>query len=302
MPASPETNMTGLPEPLTPPECDVRGYEFMPVYGARLFSSSFYAESNDAEFRAGFRLHWAAWQQCPAGSLPTSDNALAILADYGRNLKGWLKVKERALHGFILCSDGRLYHPFLSMQAVKSYEYRLKSDVKRAADRARLKAWRDARRHHGQQPPENADGNADGNATENGYGKASETQDETRFVAGRKEKTRKEKTDPPSLRSAPPTRRTRVDADWWPSPAGEAKANECGVSNIAGEVGKFRDYHSGKGSLMADWDAAWRTWCGNTVRFGKPALRFSPGPRGALEAMGLLDDEPTGSKPLGSLQ
>jgi hypothetical protein len=31
---------------------------------------------------------------------------------------------------------------------------------------------------------------------------------------------------------------------------------------IAEQVEKFRNHHQGKGSLMADWTAAWRTWWG----------------------------------------
>lgn len=29
---------------------------------------------------------------------------------------------------------------------------------------------------------------------------------------------------------------------------------------------RFCDYHLKKGSVMADWNAAWRTWCGNWKR------------------------------------
>lgn len=134
------------PEPMAPAECDLRGYDYMPLFGHRLFSSNLYAESTDAEFRAALRLWWAAWQQCPAGSLPKADAALAMLADYGRDLKGWLKVKARALHGFVECSDGRLYHPFLCDEAVKAYALRLKHETRREKDRERLSAWREARK------------------------------------------------------------------------------------------------------------------------------------------------------------
>ena len=37
------------------------------------------------------------------------------------------------------------------------------------------------------------------------------------------------------------------------------------------------DYHQSKGSVMADWQAAWRTWVGNAIRFSaksKPAETF----------------------------
>ena len=46
--------------------------------------------------------------------------------------------------------------------------------------------------------------------------------------------------------------------------------NETGMALAAGknvavetELQKFRDYHAAKGSVMADWQAAWRTWVGN---------------------------------------
>lgn len=33
------------------------------------------------------------------------------------------------------------------------------------------------------------------------------------------------------------------------------------------EWGHFKDYHRAKGSRWADWDAAWRNWCRNEVKF-----------------------------------
>ena len=37
--------MTELPAPMSPPECDLRGYDFMPLFGNRLFGSSLYAKA-----------------------------------------------------------------------------------------------------------------------------------------------------------------------------------------------------------------------------------------------------------------
>lgn len=39
---------------------------------------------------------------------------------------------------------------------------------------------------------------------------------------------------------------------------------------------RFRDHHRAKGSVMADWQAAWRTWLGNIAKF-QPA-RAGPAP------------------------
>jgi|GEM_PF-2196909 len=135
------------PEPLTPEYCDLRGYEFMPLFGHKLFASEFYTEASADEFRAGLRLWWAAWNQVPAGSLPNSDRALATLADFGRDIEAWQDVKERALHGFIECSDGRLYHPMICAEAIESYEERLRKSKRRSDDKERLKQWREMRRN-----------------------------------------------------------------------------------------------------------------------------------------------------------
>ena len=61
--------------------------------------------------------------------------------------------------------------------------------------------------------------------------------------------------------------------------------NETGTSlavakhiDVEAELRKFRDYHAAKGSVMADWQAAWRTWVGN-ARPGTPGANIANGPR-----------------------
>jgi hypothetical protein len=129
--------MTDLPEPMTPPECDLRGYDFMPLLGHRLFNSEFYLLASAEGFRAGVRLWWAAWQQCPAGSLPDDDTLLCRLADVGRNRKGWRKIRHEALHGFIKCSDGRLYHKIISELALDAWTRRARDRERKALYRAK---------------------------------------------------------------------------------------------------------------------------------------------------------------------
>jgi len=63
-------------------------------------------------------------------------------------------------------------------------------------------------------------------------------------------------------------RRTQLPADFEPDETGVSKANESGIP-IAAELERFKDYHRGKGSVMLDWQAAWRTWVGNAVKFRK---------------------------------
>lgn len=119
-----------LPDPLMPDDVDLRGLEYMPLLGGRLFSSDFDLEATDAEFRVGLRLWWKAWNQQPAASLPNNEKMLCKLAGFDDNMAKWRKLRDRALHGFVLCSDGRLYHPVLAEQALIAWD-------KRAEDRAK---------------------------------------------------------------------------------------------------------------------------------------------------------------------
>lgn len=111
-------------EPLVPAEVDLRGYEFMPYYGDRLRDSDLNSRATDAEYRAAHNLWWSAWKQVPAASLPDDDVILARLADLGRDVKTWRKVRDGALRGFIKCSDGRLYHRILGPLAIEAWQFR----------------------------------------------------------------------------------------------------------------------------------------------------------------------------------
>lgn len=78
---------------------------------------------------------------------------------------------------------------------------------------------------------------------------------------------------PPPVVAAPKTKRAprsapraRIAETWTPTAEmvvwvqGSYAAE---ASQIEREAQKFRDYHLSRGSLMADWAAAWRTWWGN---------------------------------------
>jgi hypothetical protein len=95
----------------------------MPLYAARLRDSDFAALTSGDEFKAGVLLWCAAWTQVPAGSLPADDRILARLA--GVNLGQWAAIKDAAIRGFVLCSDGRIYHPVISEAALDAWRARL---------------------------------------------------------------------------------------------------------------------------------------------------------------------------------
>ncbi|WP_062116717.1 DUF1376 domain-containing protein [Collimonas pratensis] len=112
--------MSELPTPLSPEDCDLRDFPFLPLDIARLFNSEFHARSNDTEWRAGVTLWLKSFHQVPAGSIPDDDVQLARLAELGRDTKTWKKVKGVALHGWIKCNDGRLYHPVVAEKAAEA--------------------------------------------------------------------------------------------------------------------------------------------------------------------------------------
>jgi len=107
-----------MTEPLTPPDCDLRGFDFMPLDIARLLDSDLFALATGDEFKAALTLWCKAWLQVPAASLPDDERVLAHLSGAGPR---WRKVREMALRGFVKCNDGRLYHAHLAEKALASW-------------------------------------------------------------------------------------------------------------------------------------------------------------------------------------
>jgi hypothetical protein len=44
-------------------------------------------------------------------------------------------------------------------------------------------------------------------------------------------------------------------------------AEAGGISDPGLEFAQFKDHHRAKGSLMYDWEAAWKTWCRNAIKY-----------------------------------
>lgn len=86
----------------------------------------------------------------------------------------------------------------------------------------------------------------------------------------REEKRREEDEPPlsPLEGGKPAKRKSRVPVDFEPNDTAIDKAKQLGV-DVGTELPKFIDYHTAKGSVMADWQAAFRTWLGN-ARPSKP--------------------------------
>lgn len=126
-----------IPSPPVRPDLDVRSCSSGFILDVEaLLSSDLWALASPQEFRAAFALWCRAWMQIPAASLPNSDSILASFC--GVDLRKFSRMKQMALRGFVLCNDGRLYHPRLADDA-----NRLAS--KREASKIRGKAGATAR-------------------------------------------------------------------------------------------------------------------------------------------------------------
>jgi hypothetical protein len=114
----------------------------MPLYGDRLFNSAFDAAASGEEFRVALLLWWRAFQSVPAGSLADDDFELAKAAGFGRDLEKWFAVKHAALHNFVRCRDGRLYHTVVCEVAKAAWKRRTTALKRKKKFVAGLKAQR----------------------------------------------------------------------------------------------------------------------------------------------------------------
>lgn len=142
--------MDNLPEPLVPAGTDVSNLDGFMLNVERLLASELLAIGTPEQCWAAFMLWCRAWKQVPGGSLPNNDRILASFSGAG---KRWKQVKEIALHGFVLCSDGRFYHRFLCREVLRAAKAKTAYETRRETDRKRLAEWRLKRGGTGEETP-----------------------------------------------------------------------------------------------------------------------------------------------------
>lgn len=121
---------------MVPADVDLRDFAFMPLEIRRLFSSETWVLANYEERCASLCLWGESWFQVPSASLPNNDKMLAHLSQSGPR---WNRVKEHAMRGWILCSDGRWYHPVVAEKALDAWAKHKKASSKGKAGAA--KRW-----------------------------------------------------------------------------------------------------------------------------------------------------------------
>lgn len=131
--------------PLTPPDCNLRDFPFIPLEINRLRRSKSWlkAKRNPALAFYQINLWTAAWHDVPAGSLEDDEDVLADLAmcDPAK----WLKVRDEVMRGWIKCSDGRLYNPTVCEKALESWAAKVERRDKDEHERDRKRREREDR-------------------------------------------------------------------------------------------------------------------------------------------------------------
>ncbi len=113
---------------MTPADCDLQDFPFMPLDVARLRDSDLASDESPEACWAAVLLWAASWHQVPAASMPDNDNWIAKQAGYaqrGKIAREWAAVRNGAMRGWVKCSDGRLYHPVVAEKACDAWKAKI---------------------------------------------------------------------------------------------------------------------------------------------------------------------------------
>lgn len=284
--------MTDLPAPLVAADVDLRDFAFMPLDVGRLLTSETWLLGSGDECKAAMALWCVSWHQVPAASLPTNDKMLAHLSGAGPR---WRKVKDHALRGWVLCEDGRLYHPVVAEKAVEAWGHKRKQSERGKAGAA--KRWSGDSGGNGtsisastasampQAMPapmladsKGPDRDQTGTGTRQGQGSLSESA-LARAATG-------DQSDLLAIPEAIDKRKaTRLPEGWtlpddWRRRAIDARHRHgLPAIDLDLEAEKFANYwhaRSGQGGTKRDWAATWQNWCLNAGSRGGAGLSASP--------------------------
>jgi len=126
-----------LPAPLTPPDANLDGLNYMPLYITRLRNSkAWLACKRTPEFAFYLLNLWMrAWQETPSGSIEDDPDVLADAA--GCHPQAWDEIAAKVMRGWVKCSDGRLYHPVVAELVIEAWQDRQKARWHKECDRVR---------------------------------------------------------------------------------------------------------------------------------------------------------------------
>jgi hypothetical protein len=135
----------------------------MPLDVRRLLTSETWIDASE-EPRLAHALIclWAeSWHQVPAASLPDNDRVLARFTMCDKET--WRALRQKALKGWIKCSDGLLYHPVVAEKALEAW-----NGKKRQKERTRAATEARQRQRTAQQDAANGERDGDTDDVRNG--------------------------------------------------------------------------------------------------------------------------------------
>lgn len=184
--------------------------------------------------------------------LPNDDEFLMKIVRIHGN--SWRKVKENILNMFVMHGNF-LYHKRIEIELAK---YRAKSDAARAAINSR---W--------SKNSEKSESKNDTDVLRTYYGRNTNRTEQNRTDKNIEEfKENREKKKPRNSSRRNTARKRAYPPEFKVSDRVRELAKKNGWPSPDGELSKFADYHTAKGSQFSDWEAAFRTWLRRGKDFG----------------------------------
>ncbi len=258
-----------LPEPPYPPETRANGWQ--PAFDVqRIQTSDTWTLAEDDERPWLLRIWLEAWQSTPVGSMPSDRRLFARRIGCKR---AFLDAHaEILLRGWVLHTDGLLYHAYITEQVLGMVTTRRKS-----ADKVR--AWRQKKASAQHEVKADVTGNTgDGN----GYLPVSNRQDRTGqdrtgLRGDSPESVRARERKPTEPKPKPTARGARLTLSELPDTWRIWCQDHRPDLDPSEAWEQFRDYwvaQPGQKGVKVDWMATWRNWCRREQqRSSNPARR-----------------------------
>lgn len=260
--------------PLIDKEVDLRDFPFMPVEIMRLRRSRAWSVIAKRDPRLGFYMHnlWCeSWHERPAGSLPNDDDILCELA-MSADMQTWRSIKEKVMHGWVLCSDNRWYHPTVCEKAAQAWARKVQQRARTERARASRAANRGKRADDSEAGPIQVEERPAYSPPAPSTPRKPDVEqiEPVRKVASPPVADLLGDAVPEADKPTGPKRAMRLPSDWtvpeeWREDAAAARQRHGMLPiNLDLEAEKFANHFIGSGnanSAKKDWKRTWLNWC-----------------------------------------
>lgn len=133
-------------QPPYPEDTRAKGYRLELDY-ERIIQSDTWALASNRQRPLLLMIWFVAWQQTPCGSLPDSDELIAVRI--GMETNEFQQNRATLLRGWEKANDGRLYHPVVSEIVLEMLARKSRETQRKAEYRERIKARNVSSQSHG---------------------------------------------------------------------------------------------------------------------------------------------------------